>query len=366
MEFTITGEILEANQNFIDLLGYTDLEELKGNQRADYMDNEYRYSENYTHFLEKLKVGEVQQGKFSIHNKDNTIFVIQAIYTPIQNEDGEVVKIIEVANNITDLEKQITDSETLRKTVDASFARVEFDSNGNILYINNNLKQALGYEEEDVLIGQNHSLFVEQNYRNSTAYKEFWEGLRANTTHKGEFERIGKMGNSVWIQAAYTPVIDENGKVVKIIKVATDITQQKIANDLIREQNAAIMEMAAPISQLSDQVSFIPLVGFMDSNRAARIMQLILESIGEKQTKVFILDIGGVAAMDTSIANHLLQIVRASKLMGCACIISGISSAVAQTIVELGIDTRDILTTNDMRTAIQKSIQLVGRKSSLF
>lgn len=361
VEFKINGEIISANQNIIELAGYEEPKQLIGKNYATLVSKSYLQSEEYVNFLKDLHNGKPKNGEYKLHDRDGNRFWIHAMFTPIQNEAGEWAKVLLVGHEITHLKERIRHLEVLRTTLDASFAHIEFDPYGNVLHINDNLTWLLGYDDKNELIGKHHSMFVKEGFKDSAKYKEFWEQLRANITQQGEFERVDKLGKTIWIQAAYTPVVDEHGEVVKIVKVASDITQQKIAVDqILTEQNSALMEMAAPISQLGDHVSFIPLVGFIDSHRASRIMQKVLESIGDKQTRVFILDISGVGVMDTSIANHLIRIVRASKLMGCTCIVSGISSSVAQTIVELGIDTQDILTTNDMRAAIRKAFNLAG------
>jgi rsbT co-antagonist protein RsbR len=94
-------------------------------------------------------------------------------------------------------------------------------------------------------------------------------------------------------------------------------------------------------------------VGVIDSRRSQDLMQNMLQRISETHAKAFILDIAGVSVVDTSVANHLIKMVKASQLMGCVCLISGISPAIAQTIVELGIDTQDLKTTSTLRDALQ-------------
>ncbi len=122
--------------------------------------------------------------------------------------------------------------------------------------------------------------------------------------------------------------------------------------DTVAAQSRSLMEMSTPVTQLWDGILMLPVVGIMDSKRAQDMMTAILRSIVESQSKHFILDISGVAVVDTAVANHLIKITKATSLMGCECIITGISPAIAQTIVELGINVGTVQTTASMKDAL--------------
>lgn len=130
-----------------------------------------------------------------------------------------------------------------------------------------------------------------------------------------------------------------------------------ISNEVLELQNASL---STPVAQIWEEILFLPIVGIMDSKRAKDIMETVLNQIALKQAKVFVLDISGVAIMDTAVANHLLKISKASRLMGCRCILSGISPAVAQTIVELGIQLDEIETSGSMKEALTMAFELSG------
>jgi len=121
-----------------------------------------------------------------------------------------------------------------------------------------------------------------------------------------------------------------------------------------------ISEIATPVIILWQDILAIPIVGTVDSKRAQQIMEMILNKILTTESKVIILDILGVPFVDTAVANHLIKISRAAKLMGCDCIISGMSPAVAQTLVHLGIDMGDIITTTTLKDALVLSFNKLG------
>ena len=126
----------------------------------------------------------------------------------------------------------------------------------------------------------------------------------------------------------------------------------------IKEQ--LIGEMITPVLILWQDILCIPLTGTVDSKRAQQIMEMILNKILTTESKIIILDILGVPFVDTAVANHLIKISRAAKLMGCDCIISGMSPAVAQTLVHLGIDMGDIITTTTLKDALVLSFNKLG------
>jgi len=149
-------------------------------------------------------------------------------------------------------------------------------------------------------------------------------------------------------------------KLVHIDMTTIVQTYEEMVNQKIASQSKALLEMSTPVTQLWSGLLLLPVVGLIDSKRAQDIMNNSLNKISETHAQSFILDISGVAVVDTAVANHLIKITKATKLMGCECIISGVSPAIAQTIVELGIDIGTIKTTPDMKAALETSFKQMG------
>ena len=135
---------------------------------------------------------------------------------------------------------------------------------------------------------------------------------------------------------------------------------EQIINAKITAQTKSLMAMSTPVTQLWTGLLFLPVVGLIDSKRAQDIMNNSLHKISETNSQCFILDISGVSVVDTAVANHLIKITKATRLMGCESIISGVSPSIAQTIVELGIDIGDIRTTSDMKGALEAAFSIIG------
>lgn len=165
-------------------------------------------------------------------------------------------------------------------------------------------------------------------------------------------------GRKVPIEYYAAPLKDEEGNIVGGLEYVIDITERVRYEVQLREQARTIRDISTPAIQLWDGVVVLPVVGVIDSVRAQQMMDTMLTKIAETACKVMILDIQGVPAVDTAVANHLIKIVKATRLMGSEAIISGISPAVAQTIVTLGID-MGAKTTATLRNALAAAFELI-------
>jgi len=247
------------------------------------------------------------------------------------------------------------------EAIGKSQAVIAFNMDGTIISANDKFLSAMGYRLEEIQ-GKHHSMFIAPEDRDSPDYKAFWVSLNNGEYNAAEFRRIGKNGRDVWIQATYNPILDLNGKPFKVVKYATDITQRIRDHKRIQEQSRTIREISTPAIKLWDRIIVLPVVGVVDSARAHQMMNTILTKIKETSARIIIMDIQGVAAVDTAVANHLIKITKATKLMGCRCIISGISPAVAETIVQLGIDLGDIATNTTLEDALSDSFEALNYK----
>jgi rsbT co-antagonist protein RsbR len=139
-------------------------------------------------------------------------------------------------------------------------------------------------------------------------------------------------------------------------------TYTRIEKETIAAQGRALMEMSTPVTEIWSDVLLLPLVGIIDSKRAQDVMDTTLKKISDTHARIFILDISGVGVVDTAVANHLIKITKATRLMGCESTISGVSPAIAQTIVELGIDVGTVKTTVTMKDALGDAFAVLGTR----
>lgn len=134
----------------------------------------------------------------------------------------------------------------------------------------------------------------------------------------------------------------------------------RIQREKILAHSQSLMEMSTPVTPIWEGILLLPLLGIVDSSRTHDIMNKTLSKISETRARAFVMDISGVSTVDTAVANQLIKITKATQLMGCECIISGISPAIARTIVELGISVGEVKTTATLRDAFEIALRLVG------
>lgn len=225
VELDLDGHLVAANANFVSWFGYAP-GELVGRPHATLCRPEYVASRDYQTFWERLRSGEFHAGEFARVDKHGRTVWIQASYNPVFDDSGAVKSIVKFATNITAEKLRNADFESKLRALDLSEAVVEFDLMGRVLHANENFLRIFHYTLEQV-IGRHHLMFCDEAHVRTPAYAEFWRGLGEGRFFSGQFKRVDSLGRDVWLQATYNPVMDAEGRLVKIVKFATDITEQK-------------------------------------------------------------------------------------------------------------------------------------------
>lgn len=163
-----------------------------------------------------------------------------------------------------------------------------------------------------------------------------------------------------YLESTAVPLKDENGKVIGGLEFVLDVTQRVLDEQKLTEQSRTIRDMSTPTIKLWDGILVLPVLGVIDTSRAQHMMDSMLNKILESGAQVIILDIQGVVAIDTAVANHLIKITKATKLMGCECLLSGISPAVAKTVIQLGIDLGSIKTKSTLSDALTEAFSMIN------
>jgi len=245
IEFNLDGTIITANDNFLATVGYH-LDEIQGKHHSMFVDKVTAESDTYKQFWNSLARGEYQSRQFKRYGKAGNEIWIQVSYNPIYDTEGKPYKVVKYATDIT--EKKLNDLNNSQKidALDRSQAVIEFNLDGTIITANDNFLNVMGYTLGEIQ-GKHHSMFAEPSYAASTDYKQFWANLNTGEFQTGEYMRLGKGGKEVWIQASYNPIFDLNGKPFKVVKFASDITQQKknsnATEQLLEEVNTVMHGM---------------------------------------------------------------------------------------------------------------------------
>ncbi|MEI7771658.1 MAG: STAS domain-containing protein [Chloroflexales bacterium] len=159
------------------------------------------------------------------------------------------------------------------------------------------------------------------------------------------------------------PVRDASGAVFAGIAIIRDMTAQRNSEyqlQVIAGQEAALRELSTPLIPLADNIVVMPIIGTIDARRAQQIMETLLEGIAENQADVALLDISGVRLVDTQVADALLRVAQAAKLLGTQIVITGIRAEVAQTVVHLGADMTGIITRSNLQDGLRYALTMVG------
>ena len=248
IEFEMDGTIITANENFLQAMGYT-LDEVKGRHHSLFVGEVTARTPEYKQFWEKLNRGEAQIDTFKRLSKSGKEVWLDAMYTPIRDQQGELYKVVKFASDVTQKNLRLAERMGQLNAIDKALAVIEFQLDGTVITANQNFLNALGYTLDEIK-GKHHSMFVEESFRTTPEYKEFWAKLNRGEYQAAQYKRIGKNGREVWIEASYNPILDLNGKPFKVVKYATDVTPQKKAlNAMLAD--AAMLAKAAIDGKLS-------------------------------------------------------------------------------------------------------------------
>jgi len=223
-EFAMDGTMLDANDNFLRVMGYT-LAEIKGQRHSLFVDSATSQGGEYRSLWDKMARGEFDGGQYKRVAKGGREVWVQASYNPITDMNGKPFKVVEYATDITEQKLRNADFEGQISAIGKSQAVVEFELDGTIRSFNDNFASAMGYSNSEAR-GKHHSFLVDAAISASAEYRGFWAKLGRGEPDAGRYRRIAKGGREVWLQASYNPILDASGRPFKIVKYATDVTSQ--------------------------------------------------------------------------------------------------------------------------------------------
>jgi rsbT co-antagonist protein RsbR len=154
-------------------------------------------------------------------------------------------------------------------------------------------------------------------------------------------------------------ILDSYEPAANSIAVTVGVSFVEERERIIREQQEAIRELSTPVLQVRDRLLILPIIGGLDSARARQLTEQLLAAIRDNRARVVVIDVTGVATIDLTVANHLVQAVEASRLMGASAILTGVSSRIAQTLVDLGVDLGAMQTVGDLQGGLEHAERLL-------
>ena len=247
------GDIVSINEKFIEVSKYS-RSELIGQPH-----NTTRHpdmpKETFKQMWATIGRGDTFRGIIKNRAKDGTPYYVDAVVAPILGDNGKPMKYLGVRYDITAAEIERQNARGIINAIDASYAYIEFDLGGNVLKANKNFLQVMGYQHDEI-VGKHHRMFCDSAVSSAPTYQQFWRDLNDGKAQNEVFKRVTKTGQQVSLQAVYAPVTDEMGRVVKIVKIATDVSAAVSASDMLRNavEQAQVVTSAAMKGDLSQRI----------------------------------------------------------------------------------------------------------------
>jgi methyl-accepting chemotaxis protein len=254
------GDIISANAKFSEISKYSH-KELMG-QPHSLTRHPDMPKEVFRQMWATIGRGDTFRGIVKNRAKDGTPYYVDAVIAPILGENGKPQKYLGVRYDVTATELERHEARSILQAIDTSFAYIEFDLGGHVLKANANFLRVMGYALGDIQ-GKHHRMFCAPELVAAPGYAHFWSELNQGKPHNEMFRRISKSGREVFLQAVYTPVTDEMGRVVKIVKIATDVTAEVTANNMLKSavEQANRVTAAAQAGDLGQRIAMAGLSG---------------------------------------------------------------------------------------------------------
>ncbi|WP_414662249.1 methyl-accepting chemotaxis protein [Horticoccus sp. 23ND18S-11] len=359
IEFDPRGTVLSANKNFLKTFGYR-TDEVVGQKHAILVDRSYAQSAEYTKFWTNLNAGIGQVDTFKRKTKDGHDIYVQAAYSPIKDEMGRVTMVIQIASDVT--AQKIANDNARRQLdeINRTQAVIEFGPDGTIITANSNFLQTLGYALDEIT-GKHHSMFVEPAYRETPAYRQFWKDLNEGKFQTAEYKRIGKGGRDVWIQATYNPAFGADGRLAKVVKVATDITARKVAEESLRRTMLAVSQNSQALASSAEELTAVSQQ--MSSNSEETSAQSnVVAAASEEVSK----NVATVATSAEEMSASVKEIAKnANEAAKVATAAVKVAEETNQTVAKLGVSSVDIGKVIKVITSIAQQTNLLALNATI-
>ena len=376
------GVVQEANSLALERLGRSE-EEVVGNSLQDLLDGELNDPAAWKELLAGIFQKRIRRRVISLHSTHDHVLTVAASLHLHGAGKSATATLLGTELDPAQL-LALQPRQAALEQIQQRLLLIEFDATGSITTVNPQGLSLLGYRLAD-LQGRTEEVLLSTTVFESEKCQDKWRDLQAGKSVDQFCHFYAQDGGDVFVDAHYQPLRDSKGEVCGALLLGCDVSnsekrlrkafammekksaalnealqEAREARQMREEMDRTLQAMATPVTPIWDQVLLLPLVGLVDSTRTDDAMKTTLEKISTTGAKMFILDISGVPSVDTAVANQLIKITKATRIMGCETIVSGVSSSIAHTIVELGIDIGDMMTTSSLRDAVSISLDRVN------
>ncbi len=363
----LDGNLTYANQACYELLGYDyESHDLRGIPLMSF------WLEEDLPFLKETVLPKAMttgwRGEVKQKRRDGQVRDVDINVFPIHDAMGKLTQVAAVLRDITTQKQAEAEMERLVAIIDYSRDYIATaDGEGHITYVNPGGARMLGYDAPEEIIGK----AIADTHLPEDIQRVGEEGI-PTAMEKGEWRGENRLlhrdGHLIPVDQTIFPIYGKDGEIRMMATIMVDITerkrdeevQERLQQEIIEAQRLALQELSTPIIPVMDRVIVMPLVGSIDTMRARDIMRALLEGISAHRASYVILDVTGVPIMDTGIVNHINKTIQAAQLKGAQTIVTGISDAVAEAVVDLGIDWSAVETLSDLRTGLIVALNRMG------
>ena len=227
LEMTPEGQILSATAKYAEIMGYRP-EEMKGKDYRTFCQPRHADHSDFASSWRAISAGDSVTVEVNQVNHSGQTVIMRSRFVALKNTQGRLAKIVQLASDVTEILGTLHELRNEKEAVSRSTAVIEFTPSGHIIWANDNFLGATGYRLDEIK-GQHHRIFCKSDYANSPAYRDLWAKLNAGQFFSARIERVNKAGDTLWLEASYNPVFGPDGKLLKIMKFASDVTEQHSA-----------------------------------------------------------------------------------------------------------------------------------------
>jgi PAS domain S-box-containing protein len=373
------GITIDVNRSFLDMYGYNDPSELIG---KNVIELTIATPEDRERIYQNIKSGDTGPYEVTGKRADGTTFPVEINARQVYYR-GELVRVA-AAMNITERRQAEAERERLQQEIiksqkgalreseeryrafsDAATEGILLHKDGITVDVNQSFLDMYGYDDPSELIGKNA---IELTIATPEDRERIYQNVRSGGI--GPYEVMAKRADGttfpIEINARQTHYKGEDIRVVLIGDITyrkqAEAERERLQQEVIEAQKQALQELSTPIIPIMERIIVMPLIGGIDTMRARDITRALLVGIREHQAKAVILDITGVPIVDSGVAAYLNRTIQAARLKGAHAIVTGISEAVAEAIVELGIDWSGIETVSDLQTGLRVAMTRVRQR----